>query len=145
MAGESPVQIEAPGVDSASKGQEVEAKMKHLFLASLVGAGLLLSGLTPVKAQDRDRDRDRDRDDSYYSQRDQFFHDEHWRGRLFDRVKDDLDRVQASTFPVSRDELRIVRTKQELSELQQKLAEHRYDEPELDDVIAGVQRVVDSN
>ena len=113
--------------------------MRQIFLHSAIGAALLVGGLPAVSAQDRDRD------DSYYSRRDAFFHDEHWRARLFQRVHDDLDRVQSTTFPVSRDELRIVRTKQELGELQEKLADHRYDAAQLDDVIGGVQRVVESN
>jgi len=112
--------------------------MKHIFLRSFAGAALLFSGLSTTVAQDRDRD-------DYYSQRDAFFHQEHWRARLFQRVRDDLDRVQSTTFPASRDELRIVRTKEELGELQEKLADHRYDEAQLNDVIAGLQRVIDSN
>jgi hypothetical protein len=120
-----------------------EDLMTNTLLRSVVGTGLLLSGLTTaaVVAQDRDRDRD----DSYYSRREAFFHDEHWRARLFQRVRDDLNEVQSSTFPVSRDELRIVRTKEELGQLQEKLADHRYDAGQLDEVIAGVQRVIDSN
>lgn len=124
-------------------GTEVEFAMRHIFLRSAIGAALVLSGLTAISAQDRDRDRDHD--DSYYSRRDAFFHEEHWRARLFDRVRDDLDRVQTSTFPASRDEFRIVRTKEELGQLQQDLAAHRYEEAKLDDVIGGIQRIVDSN
>jgi len=108
-----------------------------------VGAGLLLSGLSAGMAQDRDRDRDRD--DSYYQRREAFFHEEHWRVRLFQRVRDDLNEVQSTTFPASSDELRIVRTKEELGELQENMASGRYDERALGDVIAGVQRVIDSN
>ena len=111
--------------------------MRHIFLRSAVGAALLFSGLTAISAQDRD--------DNYYSRRNAFFHEEHWQARLFQRVRDDLNEIQATTFPASRDELRIVRTKEELGQLQEKLADHRYDAGQLDDVIAGVQRVIDSN
>ena len=117
--------------------------MRTIFLRSIVGAALLTCGLTAGMAQDRDHDRDRD--DSYYQRREAFFHEEHWRARLFQRVRDDLDEAQSKTFPVSRDELRIVRTKEELGELQEGLASGRYNERALDDVIAGVQRVIDSN
>jgi hypothetical protein len=119
--------------------------MKHVLLRTIAGTGLLLFGLSAGMAQDRDRDRDRDRDDSYYQSRESFFHGEHWRARLFERVRDDLDRVQANTFPISRDEFRIARTKQELTELQDKLAARRYDERQVDDVIGALQKVVDSN
>jgi hypothetical protein len=113
--------------------------MRQIFLRSAIGAALLFSGLTAVSAQDRDRD------DSYYSRRDAFFHEQHWQARLFQRVRDDLNEVQSTTFPASRDEFRIVRTKEELGELQEKLADHHYDAAQLDDVIGGVQRVIDSN
>jgi hypothetical protein len=121
--------------------------MKNVLLRTIAGTGLLLFGLSAGMAQDRDRDRgrDRDRDDTYYQSRDTFFRDQRWKARLFERVRDDLDRVQASTFPVSRDEFRIAKTKQELNELQSKLAAGRYDQPELDDAISSLQKVVDSN
>jgi hypothetical protein len=83
--------------------------MRNIYLRSMLGVGLLLCGLTAGVAQDRDRDRDRD--DSYYQRREAFFHEEHWRARLFQRVRDDLNEVQSRTSPASRDELRIVRTK----------------------------------
>ena len=102
--------------------------------ATLVG---LLFGVTVGMAQDRD--------DRWYQERESFFHGQHWRSHMFQRVREDLDRVQSKTFPVSRDEFRITRTKQELSELQDKLAAGRYDQPQLDDVISAMQRVVDSN
>jgi hypothetical protein len=117
--------------------------MRSILLRSLIGASLLLGGLSAGMAQDRDRDRDRD--DSYYQRRDAFFHEEHWRARLFEHVRDDLNQIQSTTFPASRDELRIVRTKEELGTLQENMASHRYDERALDDVISGVQRVIDSN
>src|SRR5438105_4296033 len=119
--------------------------MKHVLLRTLAGTGLLVFGLTAY-AQDRDRDRDRDRDhDTYQRDRDSFYRGERWRAQLFERVRQDLDHVQSATFPISRDEYRLARTKQELNELQQKLAEGRYDQPELDEVIGALQRVVSDN
>ena len=64
---------------------------------------------------------------------------------MFTEVKEDLDHVQSKTFPVGRDEYRIVRTKQELDELQGELTAHRYSEQKLDEVIATLQRVVADN
>ena len=117
--------------------------MRHILMQVIAGAGLLVFGTTMGVAQDRDHDRDHDRD-GWYQSRDTFYHGEHWRASLFQRVREDLDRVQASSFRGS-DELRIDRTKQELNELQTKLAAGRYDQPELDEVIAAMTRVVDSN
>jgi hypothetical protein len=113
--------------------------MKQVLLRTLAGTGLLLFGLTAGIAQDRDRD------DSWYRTRDSFYHEQQWKAHMFQRVREDLDRVQANTFPGSKDEFRIARTKQELGELQDKLAAGRYDQPQLDDVIAGMQRVANSN
>jgi len=115
--------------------------MKHLVLKSLVSSSLLLFAITGF-AQDRDRDRDRDRDDRYHQgDRDEGF----WRGRLFERVRADLDHIQSETPIFSRDEYRLVRVKEELSELQRKYAEHGYDAREMDDVIAAMQRVMSDN
>lgn len=104
------------------------------FFITCAAFGLLV-GATAGLAQD----------DRWYQERESFYHGEHWRGHMFQRVREDLDRVQSKTFPVSRDEFRITRTKQELNELQGKLAAGRYDQPQLDDVISAMQRVVDSN
>ncbi len=114
--------------------------MRRLLLRSIMGSGLLLLGLTAY-SQDRDRDRDRDEDRYHRTQRGEDW----WRGRMFERVRQDLDHVQSVTFPFSPDQYRLNRVKQELNELQAKLAENRYDQPELDDVITAMQRVVSDN
>jgi hypothetical protein len=115
--------------------------MKRAILRSVAGASLLVFGLTMGMAQERHRDRD----DSWYHDRDAFYRTDTWHAHLFQRVREDLDRVQATTFEGSRDDFRIATTKQELNELQNKLAAGQYDQREVDDVIAGVQRVVESN
>src|SRR5260370_5605073 len=114
--------------------------MRRLLLRSIMGSGLLLLGLTAY-SQDRDRDRDHDEDRYHQIQRGEDW----WRGRMFERVRDDLAHVQSVTFPFSADQYRLNRVKQELNELQAKLAENRYDQPELDDVISAMQRVVSDN
>ena len=80
----------------------------------------------------------------WYQQREERFRGENWRGRLFTEVREDLNHVQATTFG-GRDEFRLVRTKQELDELQGALAAHRYQEQKLDEVIGTLQRVVADN
>jgi hypothetical protein len=106
----------------------------------LLGAGACLLFALSLGAQERERDYD-----WYHQQRDERYRDNHWRMRLFAQVREDLDHVQATTFPMGRDEFRIARTKQELSELQDSLAAGRYNERELDDVIAAMRRVVADN
>ena len=80
----------------------------------------------------------------WYQHREERFRGERWRARMFAEVKEDLDHVQATTFS-GRDEYRLVRTKQELDELQGDLAARRYTEQKVDDVINAMQRVVADN
>ncbi len=111
--------------------------MKQI-LFSWVGAGLLLFGVSmSVQAAPQDRG-------SWYEERDTFYHGNDWRMHMFDRVRDDLNHVQETTFRGS-DQYRIARTKEQLNDLQGKMAAHQYDQPELDQVIAGMQRVVADN
>lgn len=111
--------------------------MKHVLLKGLVSSSLLLFGVT-AGAQDRDRDRD----DRYEHQaRDEGW----WRGRLFERVRADLDHVQAVTPEFSADQYRLVKVKEELNELQRKYEARGYDSSEMEDVVAAMQRVVSDN
>lgn len=111
--------------------------MKHVFLKSLAGSSLLLFALTAT-AQDRDRDRD----DRYEHQgRDEGW----WRGRLFERVRADIDHIQEVTPYFSGDQFRLVRVKEELSELQSKYAARGYDSRDMDDVVTALERVVSDN
>ena len=70
--------------------------MKSIVFKSLVGAGVLALSLTAAP-QDRPRD-----DDSYHSDRDARFHDEHWRGHLFEDVREDLEHVRCHYVAVGR-------------------------------------------
>jgi hypothetical protein len=112
---------------------------KHLLRASLAGSSLLLMGLM-ANAQDRQRIVIIEKE-YHQAARD----DNWWRGRLFQHVRDDLNHVQAVTSPFSADEYRLTQVKNELNELQTKLIEKRYDQPELDDVISAMERVVNDN
>lgn len=105
-----------------------------MLLQTIAGATLLVFGMTTGMAQEP----------NWYQQRHDFFQGDQWKAHLFQRVRDDLDRVQTNSFP-GRDEFRITRTKDVLGDLQNKMAEGRYDQPQLDEVISGVQRIVNSN
>jgi hypothetical protein len=113
-----------------------EAYMKNLVLKSLVGSSLLLFGVTTF-AQDRDRDDNR----YHQSDRDEGF----WHGRLFERVRADLDHIQSGTPIFSRDEYRLVKVKDELGELQRRYEDRGYDSAKMDDVVAALQHVVSDN
>ena len=117
--------------------------MKKSFLfSSAISAGLLLSSFSATLLAPTAAAQDRD---SYYSQRDSFYHEQQWRMHFFQRVKDDVEHVRASTWPDGRDEYRLNRTVDQLSQLQADLADHVYDQRDLDDVIGVLSRVVDDN
>ena len=105
------------------------------------------------RRDDRDRgdrdDRDRDRayrdDDAYHRDRDEWFRGPDWRQRFFSRIREDVEHVQSKAFPFGADQYRLARTRQELDEMQDKLAAGRYDQRELDDVIGALSQVVRDN
>ncbi|MBZ5602377.1 MAG: hypothetical protein LAO79_08730 [Acidobacteriia bacterium] len=99
----------------------------------------------PGRDYDRDRDRDRDRDDrdSYYRDRDEYFRGD-WRGRLFERVRQDLDYVSRYAFRGD-DRYRLNRTFDELNDLQRDWGSGRFDRRALNDVIDAMGRVVRDN
>jgi hypothetical protein len=113
--------------------------MRKLLYSSMAGAGLFISSFAgTAAAQDRDPD-------SYHHDRDAYFHEDHWRGRLFERVRGDVEHVRATTWPSGGDDFRLDRTMEELNELQGKMANHVYDERELDEVITSLGRVASFN
>ncbi len=110
---------------------------KNILLSGLAGVGFLVFSLAPtLAAQDND---------SYHSDRDAYFHDQQWRGHLFERVKDDVQHVREVTWPSGGDQYRLDRTVDQLNDLQGKLASHVYDERDLDAVIGVLSRVVSDN
>ena len=101
---------------------------------------MVLFGLTASVQAQPPRD-----DDAYHRDRDDYFRGDQWRARMFDRIRDDLNHVQTLWFPGGGDQYRLSKAKQELNQLQIALADHRYNEPEVDDVINAMQRVVSDN
>jgi hypothetical protein len=92
----------------------------------------------------QDRDLDRLHQD-YQREREQFFQGNAWRRGLFQRVREDVEHLQHSTFPFTGDQSRLSRTIFELNELQTKLADGRYDEHELNDVMYALSAVLQNN
>jgi hypothetical protein len=83
--------------------------------------------------------------DQYQEDRDRFFQGESWRRNFFQRVREDVEHLEHSTIPFTGDRARLTRTANELNELQGKLAQGRYDERQLDDVMAALSSVVQNN
>ena len=111
---------------------------EYRFSIAWTGSGDYLSrGGEPGRDVDRDGDR-------WHDDRRGFGRDD-WRGRIFQRVREDLDHVQAESFRGRGDQYRIGQALRELDELQDKLARGRYDERELDDVVRALREVVRDN
>jgi hypothetical protein len=91
-----------------------------------------------------DRDTDRDHRD-FDGDRDRFFQGNKWRQGLFQRVREDVEHLQHSTFPFTGDQSRLSRTIFELNELQTKLSQGRYDDHELNDVMEALGNVLQYN
>lgn len=107
--------------------------MRSILRSSTAAAAfLLLAGAALAQPPD------------WYQQREERYRGQNWRQHMFTEIKADLDHVQATTYG-GRDEFRLVRTKQELDELQSDLAAHRYTEAKLDEVIGTMQRVAADN
>lgn len=104
----------------------------------------VLGGYTelPPPPDRRYDDRDRD-DDRFYRDRDDFYHGD-WRGRLFARVRQDLDYVSRYSFRGD-DRYRLASVYRELDDLQRDYASGRWDRRALNDVIGSLDRVVDDN
>jgi hypothetical protein len=85
----------------------------------------------------------RDIEGPYHRDRDERFRGDNWRAMFFQRIREDLDHVAASTSPFGRDQARLARTLMELDELQQKLSRGFYDERELDEATRALQVVVE--
>jgi hypothetical protein len=117
--------------------EEVKLKMKSIFL-TLASTGLLMFGAAAsMQAAPQEHG-------GYYQQRENFYHGQGWRTHMFDRIRDDLNYVQQNDFHGA-DQFRLATTKDELNDLQSKLASGGYDQPELDRVINRLQRVVAAN
>jgi hypothetical protein len=107
--------------------------MRHL-MHGVVVTSLLLSG---VSASGQYYSRGSNRQDSYDRDRDQ--------ARLIDRVRADLDHLEATTsLPLTPDRIRIVRAQEKVTALDDRMDASEYSR-HLDDAIAALQRVADSN
>jgi hypothetical protein len=89
-------------------------------------------------------DPDRDHMD-YQRDRERFFQGDAWRRSFFQRVREDVEHLQHTTFPFTGDQSRLSRTIFELNELQEKLGRGFYDEHELNDVMDAMGSVLQNN
>lgn len=83
-------------------------------------------------------------DDRFYRDREDFYRGRDWRGKLFSRVRQDLDYVSRYSFRGD-DQYRLDRVYRELDDLQRDYGSGRWDRRSLDDVVQALGRVVDDN
>lgn len=93
-------------------------------------AGLILTAFLgwQVAAQD------------WYHDRDTRYQGRQWRSQVFLQVRSDLDHVWSANRASDKERTRLERTKQELTELQAKLDQGRFDNGTLNDVIDSIQK-----
>jgi hypothetical protein len=82
--------------------------------------------------------------DGFYHDREAFYRGGDWRGRLFNRVRQDLDYVSRSSFRGD-DRYRLTNVYRELDDLQRDYAGGRWDRNSLDDVVRALTRVTEDN
>ncbi len=82
----------------------------------------------------------------WYHDREDRFRGEEWRMHLFEHVRTDLEFVQHNApWAAPRERRRLERTKEELRDLQGKLANHAFDDRELSDVIDSLRKSVNDD
>ena len=110
-----------------------EVEMRNLLIKTFVGSSLLLGGFAANAQYERPGEYQ--------------YQDSEMRGhdRLLNRVRTDLDRAEAATLPFTGDRNRIVAVREQLGAFERRLNDGDYDRRELDDTIAGLQRVTDMN
>jgi uncharacterized coiled-coil DUF342 family protein len=76
----------------------------------------------------------------WYRDREERYRGEHWRSQVFLQVRSDLDHIWSARAASDKERNRLERTKQELTELQAKLDEGRFDNGTLNDVIDSIRK-----
>jgi len=111
--------------------------MKHLFIKTLAGSGLLLMAMT-ASAQYQPRSMDR-----YQPVQDerQVMDQNH----VFDQIRDDLDRIHTFTLPFTPDRNRVNIAREQVNDCQQAVNSGDYDRQTFNQTIDAIQRVVDLN
>ncbi len=112
--------------------------MKHLFFKTLAGSGLLFLTMTANAQYTHPLYPDR-------SQEGQMEREAQDQNRVFDRTRNDLTQVQASTAPFSSDRNRATIAVEQMNECQREIDAGAYDRRTFNETVASIQRVVDLN
>jgi hypothetical protein len=95
--------------------------------------GLLLATLVTLSAGAQD----------WYHDRDARFQGQQWRQQVFAEVRTDLDHIWSARGASEKENTRLDKTKEELTVLQSKLDQGRFDNGTLNDVIDSLRKSAD--
>jgi hypothetical protein len=95
-----------------------------------ITAGLILAAFVTLSGGAQD----------WYHDRDARYQGDQWRAQVFTQVRSDLDHVWSARGASEKENMRLDRTKQELTELQAKLDNGRFDNGTLNDVIDSIRK-----
>ena len=76
----------------------------------------------------------------WYREREERYRGEHWRSHVFLEIRSDLDHVWSAFHASDKEQRRIERTKQELTDLQASLDAGRWDNGHVNDVIDSLSK-----
>jgi hypothetical protein len=102
-----------------------ESTMKHKIMATL-----MLAGFVTVTGFSQD----------WYHDRDARFQGEQWKAQVFTEVRSDLDHIWSARGASEKENTRLDKTKEELTELQAKLDHGQFDNGTLNDVIDSLHK-----
>jgi hypothetical protein len=95
-----------------------------------ITAGLILAACVTLSGFAQD----------WYHDRDARYQDEQWHSQVFTEVRSDLDHIWSARGASEKEDARLERTKQELTELQAKLDHGQFDNGTLNDVIDSIRK-----
>lgn len=76
----------------------------------------------------------------WYHDRDARYRGEQWRSRVFLEIRTDLEHVRSARHAADKERQRLVRTEQELTDLQAKLERGEWDNGHVNDVIDSLEK-----
>jgi uncharacterized coiled-coil DUF342 family protein len=95
-----------------------------------ITAGLILAAFVTLSGYAQD----------WYHDRDARYQGDQWRSQLFTQVRTDLDHIWSARGASEKENVRLDKTKEELTELQAKLDQGRFDNGTLNDVIDSIRK-----
>ena len=103
---------------------------EDLIMKWNITAGLVLAAFVTLSGAAQD----------WYADRDARYQGEQWHAQVFTQVRSDLDHVWSARGASEKENTRLDRTKEELTELQAKLDRGQFDNGTLNDVIDSIRK-----